>query len=97
MGYRIEYGQTVKKESINTVQISKNTKAATYTILLITAVIVFLFIVGSDSVRSFLLPGDPPVTEQALNTFAEQVEAGESFGEAAAAFCREIIAGADIS
>jgi len=94
MGYRIEYGQTVKYETDTNF---KNNKNVAYIIVSIVAAIVFLLCIGTDSVRSLLLPGDPQITEQALNTFAQQVRAGESFGNAAEAFCREIIAGADIA
>lgn len=43
---------------------------------------------------SWLLPGDPAVTEAALTEMIEKLHQGEAFGEAVTVFCKEIIAGA---
>ena len=97
MGYRIEYGQTEKMEYFNERLFIKNKKTVACAAAIMIAVLAFFFILGAKSMRSFLLPDDPVVTQQALETFAAQVRAGESFGDAAAAFCQNVIAGADIS
>lgn len=93
MGYRIEYGQTVKYETADKPKNNRNILFVT--IAIVAALILFGFC--TDAVRSFVLPGDPQITEQALNTFAQQVREGEHIGDAAAAFCREIISGAEIA
>lgn len=97
MGYRIEYGQSLKKETVHPFPIFKIKKATVYTALIVVAVIIFLLCIGTESIRSFILPGDPVVTEHALNTFAEQIRVGEPLKDAAAAFCHEIIVGANIA
>ena len=45
----------------------------------------------------WLLPGDPEVTASALESLRENLAAGEPFGEAVTAFCREIINGAALA
>lgn len=97
MGYRIEYGQTVKKETISEFSKFRNKKSVAYTAVIIVTTMMLLLCFRSEKIRSFLLPGDPAVTEQALNTFTEQIRAGEQFRDAATAFCHEIIAGADLT
>ena len=97
VGYRIDYGQTFKRDTISACQTFKVKKKSVYIAATIIVVIIFMFCVGTKSIRSFLLPGDPIVTEHALNTFAEQIRVGEPFRDAATAFCQEIIAGADLS
>lgn len=97
MGYRIEYGQTVQREAINETGSFNIKKKTVYIALIILAAALLLFCAKTNTVRNLLLPGDPAVTEQALNTFAEQLRAGESIGDAATAFCQEIVTGANIS
>ena len=43
---------------------------------------------------SWLLPGDPVVTENALQTMIDNLRDGEDLGAAVATFCREVVAGA---
>ena len=94
MGYKIEYGQTVKFVQQKTKDSNKNLKIA---VLVLVLALASAFLLRNDSVRSFILPGDPSVTEEALNTFADQVRAGEPFKDAAVAFCQDIISNADVS
>lgn len=97
MGYRIEYGQTVKREHIDEFRLPKHKKIAICTAAFVIVALVFFYCLGVKSIPPFFLPGDPVVTGQALDAFAEQVREGEPFGNAAAAFCQKIISGADVS
>ena len=52
---------------------------------------------GREVLQEVLLPGDPAVTRQALHNMAEDLKAGEAIGDAVAAFCREIVDGAQLT
>ena len=54
----------------------------------------FLAITIYSGGLSWLLPGDPAVTEAALTEMIDRLRQGEAFGEAVTVFCKEIIAGA---
>lgn len=43
---------------------------------------------------SWLLPGDPVVTEFALQEMIDRLQDGEGLGQAVVTFCREVVAGA---
>ncbi len=89
MGYQIRY---------DTVVMSKPKKSSLGSWLVIGALL--LLVAGAAAVRSawlpwvreVLLPGDPAVTAAALETMVAQLKGGQSITEAAAAFCREILA-----
>lgn len=91
MGYRIEYGPMPK--------IMKQPKRGMLRLNTMTAVCLLLFILtvkhiwpeGTDILRSYLLPGEPTVTEQAANALISDLRNGESFGNAVTVFCREIL------
>ena len=53
-----------------------------------------MMIAWQDISYDWLLPGDHRVTAAALENLREDLAAGEAFGEAVTAFCREIIDGA---
>ena len=61
-------------------------------ILAVCILVVGCYLVGEwESVQRLLIPGDVEVTQAALNTFAQQLEQGETIGRAFACFCKEII------
>lgn len=97
MGYRIQYGQTAKKEIIEERTVSKKQNVMRYILITVIIAAVIASCTKIDAVRKFLLPGDPTVTQNALTAFAENVRAGEPVSQAITTFCREIIVGADIS
>ena len=51
---------------------------------------------GMEILQKLIFPGDAPSTRQTLNLLVDDLRAGIPFSEAAQAFCREIIANADI-
>lgn len=92
MGYRVEYGQAAGK---------KSGKWHAKRVLILTGIFLLLFVwglrlywpEGSGLLRQILLPGDA----EAVSVFMEDLKAGQPFSEAAAAFCREIIADAGVT
>ncbi len=43
------------------------------------------------TVRDFLIPGDPEITQSAMRDFIADIRDGEAVGSAFTAFCKEII------
>ena len=66
------------------------TKLASY-LLIVSVLILCLFGYARETVKSWLLPGDPTVTEDALISMVEDIRAGEPIGDAITAFCLEIL------
>lgn len=87
MAYRITYeNKTIKKDLCNVkykVNIKRICSILTVTIMLITFF--------HSKVRRFLLPGDPEVTERALNNMVTNIKNGEQFVDALTDFCEEIL------
>ncbi len=48
-----------------------------------------------NRIYPLLLPGDPDITASAVSAFAQDMKAGMQFHEAAAAFCKTVLEGAD--
>ena len=93
MAYRIAYGPsgTVLKE--------KRRKRRKW----ISAVAVFALVIGilrlfwiGDWMRDFLIPGDPDVTVAAWNTMVDKLRDGSGIRLAVAAFCEQVLEGAEI-
>lgn len=93
MSYRIVYGPEI------TVPVQKSNSR--WRIQMLTAVFLFLFVVtvricwpqGTEMLRSWLLPGQPGVTEAALFDMMEGLRDGATTGEALTDFCWQIIHG----
>ncbi len=88
MSYRITYDQEMRIYDLS------NTRKTGYYMKWIYGAIVcisMIFVLFSGNIRSFLLPGDPKVTEAALIDLAENLREGESFSDAVTVFCREIL------
>ena len=88
MGYSIRYGPRIPAEK-------KRGRWQCVAALILAGAIVLLC-VDIWNGRQWLLPGDPQVTAQALETMAESIREGESLREAITCFCREIIENAAI-
>lgn len=92
MGYRVEYGQASGK---------RKEKWDGKRVLILTGIFLLLFAwgirlywpEGSVLLRQILLPGEKAM----VSAFMEDLKAGQPFSEAAAAFCREIIADAGVT
>ena len=95
LSYRIEYAENAKRKPIDLVSPKKKKQLFSLLFVAITAVI-FILLSQSEFVCRFVLPGDPLITEQALTSLTDNIRSGRPLGEAAFAFCQEIIAGAEI-
>lgn len=95
MGYRVDY-QPIKK-----VRGAEKRKSGIPALTAL-CLLVFLLLVnscwprGARVLRSLLLPGDAAVTVAALEDFAVELGAGDSFPGAFENFCRRVIQGAEI-
>lgn len=90
MAYRIVYGPEPKPKREG----SKRWIA----LLCVAVLLIGLFLTGADeSVKRWLLPGDPEETAAALDNLVQGIREGENLGEAVGAFCREIVENAQIT
>lgn len=85
MAYQITYGPKTRAEKLQPKRRGWMVAAA-----VVLAVILYAA-VAWGSLKNWLLPGDAAVTENALETFVQQLGEGESLTDAFACFCREII------
>lgn len=95
MAYRIDYstGQP-KRQKLSALNKTAATKVSgIIAAFLLLAVLVSL---GGEQIKDFLLPGDPEITETALQEMAVDIREGEGFRDAFTAFCQKIIDGAEI-
>jgi hypothetical protein len=89
MGYKVVYPQ------IGKLKYRKYRKPPNMVRIICSIAIIFVLILtlwqGGISV---LLPGDPVVTENALQEMITSLRDGDPLAEAVTAFCREVVAGA---
>lgn len=86
MSYQIRYtGACVVKQ--NKKYRKPNLKLA----IAICSALLFIGLLQIESVRNFLIPGNPEVTKSAFKSFTQELRAGEKLSDAAAVFCRQII------
>jgi len=95
MGYRIEYERTgnIRRYSFT----ERRSRMWPYVLGAAVMMAVCLYGFAGDLLARFLLPGDPEITGQALDTMVEGLNSGQSLTEAITAFCQEIVANANIS
>ena len=96
MGYRISYGENVQKIEIQEKPAGKRSNKKYFLVAAIVAVLLAAWSF-SDRLTEYLIPGDPEITRSAMTTMVAEIGSGESVGEAVTAFCKEIIAGAQVS
>lgn len=95
MGYRIDY-QPIKKVR-NLEKRTAGVPAMTALFLMLFFMLVFSFWPqGAELLREMLIPGDPDVTVAALETFAQELQCGESLYSAFDTFCRQLLAEAQL-
>lgn len=94
MGYRITYGYAIHKKMF-VLKHNKHFKAAV-TILIICVLLIGFGLLGwsNQKIRTWLLPGDAQVTEQAIDEFVCNIKEGANLSDAIVAFCDEIISNA---
>lgn len=96
MGYRIDY-QPMKNVR-NPEKRTAGIPGMTALFLLLFVFIVFSFWPqGAELLREILIPGEADVTVAALETFARELQCGESLSCAFDSFCRHILSEAQIA
>ena len=86
MAYQIRYTETtISKKNIHNKQWAIKWIAACVTVAALG------WLLHQDKIQNALIPGDPEITKAAFSSFTEDLKDGARFGEAAAAFCRQII------
>lgn len=97
MGYRVEYGpKEPKKESKIWKQIRMQLLTAAF-LLMFCLGVRETWPAGTAKLKEFLLPGQPAVTETALQNFVANLKEGSDIRDAITVFCEEIIENAQLS
>lgn len=91
MGYRVIYGKTRKVRRNTTSKVNSQKSLIIWSIALLAAAFICLIGWSDPGFRQYLLPGDPRITETALDQLVVDIQNGESFSDAITTFCREII------
>jgi len=90
VSYRITYGKTREVRTGN--RIGKAYKHLIIWIMTLFIAISICWIGWSNSeIRQYILPGDPQITEVALEQLVLDIRNGESISDAIATFCQEIM------
>ena len=96
MSYRIEYTPRTGVTS------TENNGYASRILMTLTVFALFLFVLHNyfpaywTGLQGWLWPGDPAVTQSALETMVADLKSGLPFSHAAAAFCTEIFRNAGV-
>lgn len=91
MAYRIVYGENKVKIKLRS---NKNNRTLRRWIVFGLVAVIVTLAMSIKSIRLYLLPGDPVVTDKALQCLVEDLRNGDKFSEAVTAFCEEILANA---
>ncbi len=96
MAYQIFYEKSAEKIQISEPIVVRHRFRK---ILLLTAfvIVVSVFWGIRGTLREYLLPGDWEQTEAAFSSFLGDIRSGNTFKDAALAFCREVVDNAGIS
>lgn len=92
MGYQIQYGDTANKFLLHA---NKCKPKSRFWVSLLFCII-FIAVLALAA-KDYLIPGDDSVTKSAAKTFQQEIRSGEDIGKAFAAFCKEIVDGAQLS
>lgn len=85
MGYRIEYGPSIKEKP------SRTGWFTALFFLFFCLMVVCFWPEGKALMEELLLPGENAVTREAAEVFIRELRFGEPFSEAAEHFCRGIL------
>jgi len=95
MGYRVEYGPVKKVRGLEK-------RVSGVSSLIAVCLLLFFILVGSfwpegkEILQKLIFPGDPVVTAAALDNLTESLRSGEALSDSMAAFCIQILEGAEI-
>ncbi len=89
MSYRIEYNPEKKKRYPLTTGFMP--KWLIFAVIIMVALFAVQRLDTNKTIRTWLLPGDPEITDAALSSMVEDIREGESVKDAITTFCLEII------
>ena len=95
MGYRILYGPAGKTEIEWNRRRGKVRKTVLAGFFVLAVCAAACMIAGKEKLQEVFIPGNPDVTRAAFGKLTEDIQNGESLGDAMAAFCMEIIENAE--
>lgn len=96
MGYLIQYGEYMTKEYIPDKK-DRSGKRSVLVWIICGLILVGFFVSGTGAaVGRMLLPGDPDITEAAIENFAGNMSNGVGFLDAATVFCKDVLDGAGV-
>lgn len=88
MGYHIQYSpQMNHKYPV----VKKKRTVRNACIALACCMLLFSVALTRDKLRSWLFPGDPAVTDAAIDQMVETLRAGDGLQEAISVFCMEVL------
>lgn len=90
MGYQIQYVPDKRKAWAVRKNVKRGKKLG---IFICIGLILLVVAIGGRPLRSWLSPGDPAVTDKAIDEMIASLRAGDGFMEAAAVFCMEVMEG----
>ena len=90
MSYRIEYQPMKRPGSRQGGSLRRPALTGMFFLLFVFLVDAF-WPQGREMLRELLIPGDPDVTVEAFGVFANAIQSGSPFGDAAEAFCRTVM------
>ena len=95
MSYQIEYPVSNQMERKHIGKVRRKTVIFATLIGCIIFIVALVFIVGIDTVKEVLIPGNDKVTISAFTEMQENLKNGMSAKDAVAAFCEEILESAN--
>lgn len=91
MAYTVQYKSVGKRKYPTKVKKARKLRTATVAACLLLLLIVLNIGTVREQIESFLLPGDPDVTQAGFSQLVEDVKQGESVVDALADFCTFIV------
>lgn len=92
MAYRIVYGPEIPPQYRKKHTNCRLRLFTAISLLLFTLLVKEFFPAGTEKMQEFLLPGNPTITQAALNSMMNQLQSGEPLADALTVFCKEILA-----
>lgn len=96
MGYHIQYGKTIVKTAVQIPTTGRKHYSLLVIVLLFVTMLGYAAYSYKDTLQQYIWPGDAMVTATALDTFVQDIMAGESLKDSVTSFCLEIVQHADI-
>ena len=96
MAYQIQYGQTAMHIKLEDDR-KKKSSPWIKSLIPVLVVLFLAYLLNTDSVQEFLIPGDKEITKAAWSQMTQSLEDGEPLTEVFRTFCSEIVHKSDVS